>query len=387
MKKQKICIIGGGLTGLMTAATLSNLNLEVDLITENSNQIVNSSRTTAISQENYDFLEKTKVLKKNFWPCSKMKLYVDDEIKFLKVFEINKTNSKNKKIFYMVENKKLMSDLNKIIKLSKLNKFLVKKKNTKIINVNLLKGVKLEKKTNSQYNLIIVCTGNNSQLTKNFISEDIYKSSYDEIAVTTILKHESLVNNTARQIFLDEEILALLPISNRKTSVVLSIKKNSFKERINNIEIKKKIKFTAKNFLKKIEFISNFEIKELNLSIRKKYHSDRVLLFGDALHLVHPLAGQGTNMMLRDLKVLKKILNNKINLGLDVGSDDVMSEFEHLTKAKNFAYTLGIDFIRKSFKFKKKSLKNFRNKIMIELNKNDILKNVFYDIADKGLKF
>ena len=387
MKKQKICIIGGGLTGLMTAATLSNLNLEVDLITENSNQIVNSSRTTAISQENYDFLEKTKVLKKNFWPCSKMKLYVDDEIKFLKVFEINKTNSKNKKIFYMVENKKLMSDLNKIIKLSKLNKFLVKKKNTNIINVNLLKGVKLEKKTNSQYNLIIVCTGNNSQLTKNFISEDIYKSSYDEIAVTTILKHESLVNNTARQIFLDEEILALLPISNSKTSVVLSIKKNSFKERINNIEIKKKIKFTAKNFLKKIEFISNFEIKELNLSIRKKYHSDRVLLFGDALHLVHPLAGQGTNMMLRDLKVLKKILNNKINLGLDVGSDDVMSEFEHMTKTKNFAYTLGIDFIRKSFKLKKKSLKNFRNKIMIELNKNDILKNVFYDIADKGLKF
>ena len=105
------------------------------------------------------------------------------------------------------------------------------------------------------------------------------------------------------------------------------------------------------------------------------------------MHLVHPLAGQGTNMMLRDLKVLKKILNNKINLGLDVGSDDVMSEFEHMTKTKNFAYTLGIDFIRKSFKFKKKSLKNFRNKIMIELNKNDILKNVFYDIADKGLKF
>jgi 2-octaprenyl-6-methoxyphenol hydroxylase len=387
MKKQKICIIGGGLTGLMTAATLSNLNLEIDLITENSNQITNSSRTTAVSQENYDFLEKIKVLKKNFWPCTKMKLYVDDEIKFLKVFEINKTNSKNKKIFYMVENKKLISDLNNIIKFSKLKKFLVKKKNTKIINANLLKGVKIEKKINSEYNLIIVCTGNNSQLTKNFISEEIYKHSYDEIAITTVLKHEPLVNNTARQIFLDEEILALLPISNRKTSVVLSIKKNSFKEKINNVEIKKKITVIAKNFLKKIEFISEFEIKELNLSIRKKYHSNRVLLFGDALHLVHPLAGQGTNMMLRDLKVLKEILNNKINLGLDVGADDVMSEFEHMTKTKNFAYSLGIDFIRKSFKFKKKSLKNFRNKIMIELNKNDILKNVFYNIADKGLKF
>jgi len=151
--------------------------------------------------------------------------------------------------------------------------------------------------------------------------------------------------------------------------------------------IKKKIKSYTKIFFKKIDFVSNFEIKELNLSIRKKYHSERVLLFGDALHLVHPLMGQGANMMLRDLKTLKEMLNSKINLGLDIGADDVLSEFENITKAKNFTYSLGIDFIRKSFKFKKKPLKIFRNKIMVELNKNNILKNIFYNIADKGLKF
>ncbi len=387
MNRQKICIIGGGLTGLMTAATLSNLNLDIDIITENSNQIINSCRTTAISQENYNFLEELKFSKKNFWSCSKMKLYIDNENKFLKVFEVNKTNTKNKKIFYMVENKKLISDLNKLIKLSKSTKLLVKKKNLEIINTNLLKGIKFEKKINSQYNLIIVCTGNNSQLTKNFINGEIYKHSYDELAITTILKHEHLDNSVARQIFSDEAILALLPISNNKTSVVLSIKKNHSKEKINNTMLRKKIKFYARDFLKKIEFNSNFEMKELNLSIRKKYHSKRVLLFGDALHLVHPLAGQGTNMTLRDLKVLKKILNNKINLGLDIGSDDVLSEFEKMTKAKNFAYSLGIDFIRKSFKFKKKPLKSFRNRIMIEINKNNILKNIFFNIANKGLRF
>ena len=81
------------------------------------------------------------------------------------------------------------------------------------------------------------------------------------------------------------------------------------------------------------------------------------------------------------------MLNSKINLGLDIGADDVLSEFENITKAKNFTYSLGIDFIRKSFKFKKKPLKIFRNKIMVELNKNNILKNIFYNIADKGLKF
>ena len=387
MKKQKICIIGGGLSGLITAATLSKLNVEIDLITENSKQVTNSCRTTAISQENYNFLKELKVLKKNFWACSKMKLYTDEENKFSKIFELNEVNTKSKKIFYIVENKKLISDLSNIIKISKLIQFIIKKKILKIINVNLLKGVKFEKKKSSQYNLIVVCAGSNSQLTKSIINEETYKRSYNEIAITMILKHEPLNNNVARQIFLDEAILAFLPVSDRKTSVVFSVKKNFFKEKINNTLIKRKIKFYTKFFFKKIEFISNFEIKELNLLIRKKYHSERVLLFGDALHLVHPLAGQGANMMLRDLKVLKEILKSKINLGLDIGADNVLSEFENITKTKNFTYSLGIDFVRKSFKFKKKPLKIFRNKILVELNKNDILKNIFYNIADRGLKF
>ena len=52
MKKQKICIIGGGLAGLATAITLSRLNLEIDLITGNNyNRNIKSNKTTAISQK------------------------------------------------------------------------------------------------------------------------------------------------------------------------------------------------------------------------------------------------------------------------------------------------------------------------------------------------
>ena len=58
MKKQKICIIGGGLTGLITAITLSKLNLKIDLITDNMRKNLKSNRTTAISQNNYDFLKR-----------------------------------------------------------------------------------------------------------------------------------------------------------------------------------------------------------------------------------------------------------------------------------------------------------------------------------------
>ena len=56
MEKQKVCIIGGGLTGLVTAITLSRLNLKIDLVTAgNVNKKTKSTRTIAVSQNIIDF--------------------------------------------------------------------------------------------------------------------------------------------------------------------------------------------------------------------------------------------------------------------------------------------------------------------------------------------
>ena len=57
MKKQKICIIGGGLTGLITAATLGKLNLQIDLITGNLDKDLKTNKTIAISENNLNFLK------------------------------------------------------------------------------------------------------------------------------------------------------------------------------------------------------------------------------------------------------------------------------------------------------------------------------------------
>ena len=101
-------------------------------------------------------------------------------------------------------------------------------KNEKIYeikNSGLLKSVKFNG-NNSKYNLIIICTGNNSDLVKNTFSDQTIENSYKEISITTILKHNSFENNMIRQIFLKDEILALLPISNTKTSIVWTIKEH-----------------------------------------------------------------------------------------------------------------------------------------------------------------
>ena len=382
MEKQKICIIGGNLTGLVTAIALSKLNCQIDLITGNANLNHKSNRTIAISEDNFDFLNKLNIkksLKREMWPCSIMKLYTKTRNeKFSKIFELNNDN-KQKKIFYMIENSKIMKFM--ISKIKQIKSISIKshEKVSEISTSGLLKSVKINNKK-FKYNLIIICAGNNSDLVKNLFNDQIIENSYKETSISTILTHSSLKNNTARQIFLDNEILALLPISNTKTAIVWSIKETTIKK--NNLLLKKKIKFYAKNYLKNVTFTTNIEYKDLKFLIRNQYFQDRTLLFGDALHVLHPFVGQGFNMTLRDLASLKKILSKKINLGLDIGSSDILSEFSNETKPRNFAFSICVDFLKNSFSFKK-----LRNDVLKILNKSNFAKGIFFNIADKGFKF
>jgi len=387
MKRQKICIIGGSLTGLTTAISLSKLNCDIDLVTGNFQANFNSNRTIAISESNLNFLKKLNIIQltdKEFWPCSKMELYMEDKKeKFLKIFEIN-TDYKKKKILYMLENSKLLKLMIKKIEETKSISIKSNEKISEIFTSGLLKSIKLNKK-NYKYNLIILCSGNNSSLVKDIFNDHFIQNSYDETSVTTILNHNSLKNNIAKQFFLEDEILALLPISNTKTSVVWSVKNNKYKK--NDLFLKRKIKLYASKYLNNITFASKIESNDLNFLIRSKYYKDRILLFGDALHSIHPFAGQGYNMILRDLACLEKILLSKINLGLDIGSPDILYEFTNKTKPNNFAYAMGLDILKNSFSLKNQYVMKIRNSILKTLDKNNFVKNIFLDVADRGLKF
>jgi len=165
MEKQKVCIIGGGLTGLVTAATLSKLNLKIDLITENINQNIKSNRTTAISRANYNYLRKSNVLKfseKDFWPCFKIILYTKSKSKkFDEIFQFNE--DKNKKVFYMINNYKIITNIIRNIKKEKLISLRLTKKIYEIVSSGILKSLRFKDTDHSKYNLIIDCTGNNSK--------------------------------------------------------------------------------------------------------------------------------------------------------------------------------------------------------------------------------
>ena len=381
MERQKICIIGASLTGLITAISLSRLNCKIDLIMSNNVKIQQSNRTTAISNSNFDYLNSfniSKSFKKHAWPCSFMELYTEDKNnRFSKVFEF-KNENKSESVLYMMENKKIINLMIRKIKKIKNISLIRNKFISKINGTGLLKNVKINNNTN-KYNLIIICTGNNSNLVKDLFKDPIIKNAYNEMSCTAILKHKSFKNNSARQVFLNDGIMALLPISNTKTSVVFSIKRKNINS---SIAMKNKIKIYTKNFLKNITFLTDFKFRDLNFLIRSKYYKDRVLLFGDTLHTIHPFIGQGFNMTLRDLSSLERILRKKISLGLDVGSEEILYEFSAETKPRNFIFSASSDILKNTF-----SYNILKNDVLKILNNNNLAKNIFFNIADKGFKF
>ena len=106
MKKQRICIVGDGLSGLMTALALNKLKgLEVHLIS-GKNKHSKDRRTTAISASNYEFFNVVldKIDKKLFWPSKNIDLFFetkDQNINFLNF------NEDSKNLMYVFENDKI----------------------------------------------------------------------------------------------------------------------------------------------------------------------------------------------------------------------------------------------------------------------------------------
>jgi len=167
-----------------------------------------------------------------------------------------------------------------------------------------------------------------------------------------------------------------LPISNKETSVVYSLKGGK------RLEIESLIrKFNTKYKINKINKINSFELMSSNL---RSYYHKNILAFGDLLHKIHPLAGQGFNMSIRDIKVLIKIIDFKIDLGLDLDSS-ICVEFENKNKHKNYIFSNGIDFIHEFFNLENRMNSNILSKSIKFFANNKISNKFFIKFADEGI--
>ncbi len=357
----RVCILGGGLSSLTLAKALVNQKIYVDLLDPKKNINLNKSRTLGISKKNLEFFNNYIInIEKINWKLQKIQIF-SDNLKNEKL--LNFENNKDQ-IFSIIRNYELHKILEKNLKK---NKFFRKK------NFNE------EKNSFNNYD-IIINTDYLNPITRKYFNKQIVKK-YNSYAYTTIIEHQKILNNVATQIFTKKGPLAFLPISNNKTSIVYSVNSSN---RINSQKIKDLIHhYNSKYKIKKFNNIDSFELKSLNL---RSYHYNKFLAFGDLLHRIHPLAGQGFNMTIRDIKILLKIIESKKKLGLPLDAS-VNLEFEKKTRHKNFIFSNGIDFIYEFFNLERKIKNPFLSKSVQFLGNNYSINKIFKKMADEGLYF
>ena len=363
MKKQKICIVGDGLSGLIAALALNKLeSLEVHLMSKKSKHF-KDKRTTAISTTNFDFLNKVvdKLDKKLFWPSKKIDLFYETKNQKMNFLNFNE-DSKN--LMYVFENDKIKKALIKEIKKQKI-KTLQK-------NINELKDL-------GDYDLKMLCLGRSSKIYQSIIDKRSLNKDYKEIAITGYVKHNLKNLNTA-QYFLKEGPLAILPFSKNNFSFVWSVDKELPKKDI-IFFVKSKICEVLNT--KKIK-ISNQQSYPLSLNLKRTYYKNDILILGEGLHTVHPVAGQGFNLVLRDIKKLQEILKYYAGLGMSIKSSAALEDFTNNRKSENIITGIGIDLTYNFFK-QNKFLDPFKETILKNISKNNTLKKISKFISNQGL--
>jgi len=354
----RVGILGYSLSSLALAQALVNEKIYVDIFFQNKIAKINRTRTLGVSKSNVEYFSKNIVnIDKIKWKLNKIEILSDN----LKNEELINFESKSEYLFSIIKNFKLFDKLKK--NLSKNKYFNIKMSRIKI-------------DINEKYNLVINMDYNNL-ITKKYFNKKIIKT-YNSHAYTTIISHEKIFNDTALQIFTYRGPLAFLPISNEETSVVFSAH-NVAKNKFENFD-QLLTKYNSKYKIKKINKTELFELK--GLSLRSYYHKN-ILAFGDLLHRIHPLAGQGFNMTIRDIIALMKIIKNKISLGLPL-DETVNIDFEKNVKHKNFIFSSGIDLIHEFFNLERKTKNSFLSKSVQIFGKNPSIKKIFTKIADEG---
>ena len=358
------CLIGLNLTNFLLAILLSKKGFEVDIFFEEKKKYEKNNRTIGISKKNIEFLKSfLKVPDQYLWPTHKIEIF---NFKNNPTKKIKFKDNKNENFFLITQNNLLAISEKKCKQLKNIN---FQKYQTKEI-------LKLEKK--NKYNFIINSQSNNV-LIKKFFSNNI-KKNYNSIAFSGILNHKKIENHSAVQFFTKYGPLAFLPLSKDKTSIVYSVQKEF---RLNSTQVKNEIlKYSKKYDLKKLSDLEKFE---LNYSFPRKFVHKNILCFGDALHKIHPLAGQGFNMTLRDIKLFSSIIDNKLNYGLEIDKSTLI-EFRDRTKHLNYIFGVGINFINEFFKLDSKFGGKLSDNFFSVLDKNEFFKRSSISIANTGTR-
>jgi 2-octaprenyl-6-methoxyphenol hydroxylase len=179
----------------------------------------------------------------------------------------------------------------------------------------------------------------------------IHGWSYDQSAIVTTVAHERDHHGRAEEHFLPAGPFAILPLTGRRSSIVWTEAAREA-ERIVALadeEFHAELERRFGLHLGEIEAVGPRRVHPLGLSVARAFIEDRVALAGDAAHVIHPIAGQGLNMGLKDVAALAEVIVDAARLGLDPGSLAVLERYQRWRRFDTMAMGVATDALNRLF--------------------------------------
>ena len=181
---------------------------------------------------------------------------------------------------------------------------------------------------------------------------------YAQRAVVAHVRTERPHAGTAWQRFLDTGPLALLPLADGRSSLVWSLPE---------AEAQRVLALDDAAFLDALGVASDFRLGRiiastpraafpLRLQLAERYQAERFVLLGDAAHAVHPLAGQGVNLGLRDVVELRDTLLAARAAGRDIGAAHVLRRYARRRRSADTLDALGFDALARIYAWQSPAL-------------------------------
>src|SRR5262245_28356802 len=203
--------------------------------------------------------------------------------------------------------------------------------------------------------------------------------AYPQSAIVTTVAHERPHHGRAEEHFLPAGPFAILPLKGLRSSIVWTEEAGEAQRIValpdDAFHTELEARFGL--HLGEIAAVGPRRAFPISLAIARAFVAERVALIGDAAHVIHPIAGQGLNLGLRDAAALAECITDAARLGLDPGGPDVLSRYQRWRRFDTVAMGITTDGLNRLFSNRSDVLRLIRDIGLGMVDRLPRLKDVF----------
>ena len=177
------------------------------------------------------------------------------------------------------------------------------------------------------------------------------ETRYRQVAIVTTVCHEQPHRGIAVEHFLPAGPFAILPMSDNRSSIVWTERSELAARLVGLPDAAFAAELQARfgDFLGMVEPNGPRWTYPLGVMLADRYIARRLALVGEAAHVIHPIAGQGLNLGIRDVAALAELVIDTRRLGLDIGDDALLSRYQRWRHFDTLTLTAVTDGLNRLF--------------------------------------